>query len=692
MMNSCKLTGLIILSLVETSVSGQSISATGESLGTDQQTYLEERLSQQDHYDAEQIADQWYSMAHSQINLNSDQVEQLVDRKILTEYQVNKIKEYRAIYGDILSPYELLYIDGISRLDVEKMLGITPLRCSITNRFKLQSLFSRPRHFLLFRYQRSFDRKSSSEQHLPGIYFGSPDRFILKYELKLSSHFRMGFTGEKDPGESLTMKRMISQDSLLIPPGFDFYSYYLALEDLGILRTLIIGKYRISFGQGLNLAVGSRMLFSNNYSRISTGSLKITPHFSTDEVSFLQGTCVRLTFKHLSLTGFYSDRKMDANLEEADSGQYSISSFINSGYHRDSSEWAKRSTLRERLAGLISSYRNRFMEISVIGFSQHFSYPVNLGSELYELHYFKGKAQTVIGAETRFFIKNHFILAEISCLPGKGTAFLAGVESHLSPLLSIALYYRNFPERYYNLYGHAYGSHSLSNNERGFYAGLSYQPGSKTHIGFAVDYSRYPWLSYRCDQPSSGLDYRMRVERTIGTGFTIQAGFISSCKSRNSADPAHFSRHTGEQTSRALKFGITIQANDFVKLTSRIDWNNVHEESTGSSRGFMISQDLSYALKKVPVRLYLRWSNFGTDDYESRIYSYEQDVSYALSVPAFQSMGSRYLFMIQATLIKRITFYCRYGLTKYEVPDWPGKADGKGNRQSELKMQAVIRL
>ena len=33
--------------------------------------------------------------------------------------------------------------------------------------------------------------------------------------------------------------------------GYDYYSFYLLLKDCGRLKTLAVGNYRLSFGQGL---------------------------------------------------------------------------------------------------------------------------------------------------------------------------------------------------------------------------------------------------------------------------------------------------------------------------------------------------------------------------------------------------------------------------------------------------------
>lgn len=58
-----------------------------------------------------------------------------------------------------------------------------------------------------------------------------------------------GIVAEKDSGEPF--------GALHNKQGYDYYSFYLLLHDIGILKTGIVGNYRLNFGQGLVLGQGS---------------------------------------------------------------------------------------------------------------------------------------------------------------------------------------------------------------------------------------------------------------------------------------------------------------------------------------------------------------------------------------------------------------------------------------------------
>ena len=53
----------------------------------------------------------------------------------------------------------------------------------------------------------------------------------------------IGFTMEKDAGEEFFKGKQST--------GFDFYSAHCYIRNLGILKSLAIGDYHVSFGQGL---------------------------------------------------------------------------------------------------------------------------------------------------------------------------------------------------------------------------------------------------------------------------------------------------------------------------------------------------------------------------------------------------------------------------------------------------------
>ena len=68
----------------------------------------------------------YWSIAESPININSDEIEQLADLKIISIFQLESIKNYRKNYGDFQFWEELYEVEGLDRTNIEM---IRPLIC-----------------------------------------------------------------------------------------------------------------------------------------------------------------------------------------------------------------------------------------------------------------------------------------------------------------------------------------------------------------------------------------------------------------------------------------------------------------------------------------------------------------------------------------------------------------------------------
>ena len=90
----------------------------------------------------------------------------------------------------------------------------------------------------------------------------------------------------------------------------------------------------------------------------------------------------------------------------------------------------------------------------------------------------------------------------------------------------------------------------------------------------------------------------------------------------------------------------------------------------------------------------MRYAVFNVDDYAARIYTYENDVLYAYSIPAYQGQGYRFYILGRLKLRRSIDLWLRYAQTTYFDRDEIGSGGEKivGNTKGELKLQARIRF
>ena len=80
----------------------------------------------------------------------------------------------------------------------------------------------------------------------------------------------------------------------------------------------------------------------------------------------------------------------------------------------------------------------------------------------------------------------------------------------------------------------------------------------------------------------------------------------------------------------------------------------------------MILQEAGFTLKNTPVSIWMRYCLFGTDNWDTRIYVYENDLLYNFSIPALYGEGSRSYIMVKASLGRRLELRAKYGITCWE--------------------------
>ncbi len=87
----------------------------------------------------------------------------------------------------------------------------------------------------------------------------------------------------------------------------------------------------------------------------------------------------------------------------------------------------------------------------------------------------------------------------------------------------------------------------------------------------------------------------------------------------------------------------------------------------------------------------IRLQYFETDDYNSRIYAYENDVLFSYSIPAFFDKGYRYYININYDFKKKLSFWLRWTQTIYhdQTSIGSGLDEIPGNHKSEIKLQAA---
>ena len=69
--------------------------------------------------DYSELIEAYWSITENPININSEDIHQLAEFKLLSIFQLEKIKEYRKLYGDIEIIDELYEIESLDDITIE---------------------------------------------------------------------------------------------------------------------------------------------------------------------------------------------------------------------------------------------------------------------------------------------------------------------------------------------------------------------------------------------------------------------------------------------------------------------------------------------------------------------------------------------------------------------------------------------
>jgi len=600
----------------------------------------------------------------------------------LTGFQINSLLDYREEKGKLLSIYELQVVFGFSEEVIRMMLPFVVITEKDTpGALKVNEIGKYGRHEAFFRLQRVLEKSKGYSTYDPvsdnNRYPGSPWLVNARYGFNSQNHLRAGLTVEKDPGEELFKGSN---------HGFDFGSAFLMVNDAGPIKSAVVGDYRLAFGQGLTLWNGTAPGKSSMPMSIVKRQDAIKAYTSNDENNFFRGIATSTNLGRFTLTAFFSSKRRDANITDTlASDHICFSSFQESGYHRTSSEIADEKSVRETVTGANLVYRNNFMKLGSTLVSYRFDKFLEAGDELRDIHDFSGNRLVDFGMDYSLNFKKIQFFGETS-YGNDHLATINGVLFNAGKQASMSLLYRNFAAGYFSMHSSAFSESSDDFNEEGLYAGIVLHPVSGLKISGYADFYRFPWLKHEQSKPASGSDYLIQADYSAGD-------IDMYLRIKYESDPADILpdsavipdiieiQHTG------LRYHIRYAVAERITMQNRFEINQSDE-----SRGFLLYHDVGCRLKKIPLELDFRIAWFNTDDYDSRIYAYEQDITSGFSFSPLYDKGLRGYIMATIDIAREITCSVRYSSTYYFNKTTIGSSYDAivGRSRNDLKLRMAL--
>lgn len=681
-----------------------------------------ERLAEDGEEDAdyEELLENYVFFSENPIDINSDEILELLQLRLINVFQYEELQKYRRYYGDFLFLGELEMVEGFDEQTIAIIAPIVQIgKDESQNKITLDKIARYGKHQIVGHYEQVLEKQAGyapiSDSALlarPNSHFlGSPQRYQLKYTYNYRNKIRAGFVLEKDPGEMFFTDNVSDTIKALLGDkyrrGFDFFGFHLFAKDLGFVKTAALGDYQLAWGQGLTMWSGMSFGKAGIGSSVMKQGRGVTAKTSASEYSFMRGAAVTLGGGPFRGTVFYSNRLVDANITETDTLNEAefISSMQETGYHRTIGELLDRHAIRQQVVGGHVGVAVSHFEIGYTLHHTWLSAALQLKPSNYNQYYFQGRQLTNQGIDFKyvkgkfaFFGEGALCHNPDSVILTSTTTFdrmagLVGMIVKPAGYLNFTIMYRNFGKAYQNLFSNAFGEGSRNQGQRGLYLGVEVAPAPYWNLLGYADHFRFTWLNSQVNAPSWGHDYYLRLSHSFNRRTNAYLQFRSKTKMKNSTDAFVFSHYPIFYTKNSIKFNINYSWRN-LHFSNKAEYAHYRNDDGSNSQGFFICQDMAYKPENMPFSLTFRYAIFDTKDYDSRVYAYENDVLYSFSVPAFYGKGMRLYLLGKWKPIHNLTLYARISTTIYgdrdEISSGPSLIEG--NHKTELKVEAIWKL
>jgi hypothetical protein len=575
-------------------------------------------------------------LSENPLNLNLATVEELRKIPFLSDMQIMHILDYRKKQGEFVSIYELKNIRFLDMQTIELILPFVYAgKVNRTLSFDIKNLLKYGKNELALRYDRCLNEKKGYAEYPDSIlekypnrkYTGEPFYSSMRYSYSFDNRLQAGLVAEKDAGEAFMNRRHM---------GFDYYSAHVFLKDMGKIKSMAIGDFKVSFGQGLVISNDFTPSRSSILSQAERRSNGFRRHYSTNENDFFRGIASTVSLGKFDVSAFYSTRKADATMANGDT----VLSFKTDGIHRTESDLEKRHLVNIRTAGGNIRYITSQFLVGMTALTYSFGgLFVDPDPKPYNNFFFRGKRNSNISLDYKWRRGGIVIYGETAFSQNGAAATLNALQWSVSSELKALILYRHYDRSYQAFYGNAFSQGSTVQNEEGFYFSMQWAPVPYWKFSGYADFFRFPWMKFGIDAPSSGREYMLQADFNRIKNTTVSVRYRFRQREKNFMEAHEVSIKPVDQ--QRMRLQITHKPSEIMTFRTRIEGNVYDEYAASRSRGWVISQNAGWKNTNSPVQVDAYAACFNTTDYNSRIYSNEKNMLYTFSMPSFYGKGTR---------------------------------------------------
>ncbi len=692
---------LAIGCLLATAASGQ-VPADTSSAERDVERLLEDQSDEV--LNADYLAEKLADLAENPIDLNTATETELLSIPAINSHTAHRIVEFRKAGNGFDTTGDLIHVPGIDSVFLASIRPYVTVARENRRRSKtpfprgrsLREMASRMHFAVIQRVTRRLDLGRGYDRTKANAYMGSPERLYMRIRGYYRKHISLNLTTEKDPGEDFRW------DPSSSTYGYDFVSAHIALGEMGRLKRLIVGDFDASFGQGLilwsNFAIGKGREPVRPVVRSGDG---LRPYASADENRFFRGIATTLMLAPgISLSGFASRHRLDASILKPDSlamSGHPLAALSTSGLHRTPGEFSKKDQLRESVFGWNLAGRLGATHIGVAGYTAHFDPLIGMSTQPYRRFDFSGKRLSMISLYGSSTIRNLTFAGELAGRLGKSPAVISSLEADFEAGIEAVASIRSYPRDFDSPHGFAFGERNgESQSETGFYLGLRLTPGHHWKISGFFDQYRFPWIRFAVPRPTTGHEAFLSVEFRPRNWISVEVQGRTETRENGavvSDEGGRLLDAVAPETRRSLRLQYEYSFSRSLRLRTRIETTQFRVQEGPSDHGLLIYQEIRWQAHPM-IRVDARLAFFDSDSFNSRITTYEADLTYTFSAPSFSGQGQRSYILVNFVPSSSIQIQMKYASTRFENVQTVGSGldEFEGNRIREIRVQFLVKF
>ena len=633
-----------------------------------------------DSYSYENVMEELAELKSNPIPINSATKEQLESIPFLSSELVENILYYLYKYGPMISEKELMMVENMDRQTMRFLLPLITFQTidKEKNTISLKNIGKYGKHELSVRMDVPFYTKEGYRDK----YLGDKLYHQFRYSFRYGNHIYMGITAEKDAGECFFQGNN--------KKGYDYYSPYLLIQNIGKINSLAIGNYRLNYGYGLVMNTNFGLGKTSMLATLGSSSKGIRKHSSTDEYNYLQGIAGSFSLsKRWTIDAFYSYRKMSGTIKDL-----FITSLKKDGYFRTQTDLEKRNTFTNRLIGSNLNYNGKHFEFGLTTVYNVFNRVLNPDIRYYNTYYPRGDYFFNTGINYKLFWKQFTLWGETAIDKNGKIATLNVLRYSPKSNTQIMVMNRFYDAAYQSMYARSIGEGSMVQNESGFYIGLETSLLRYFKLNAYIDRFYFPWKKYLVSKTgTTGWDGLLQLSYSPTYKLNMLIRYRYKNKYKDYTDDSDV-KHTLPYIQQKWRYQLNYSPTDEWQLKTTLDYVNNRYRNDKASQGISVAQSFSFPFNRLPLKIDGNIAWFCTDDYSSRISFYEKGLLYMFSVPSFYGRGIRISLLGRYQLDEHWVFQVKYGLTRYSDRETIGTSleQINGNVKSDLYLQMRVKF